>query len=143
MTTTDITTTTEFPADQYPDHVRRLVAPRRWYGPSGLPVTGEAVAGHLEAAARLMERDAWDPQLYGTHSGRTLWDAMISTRDDGLGDEDTRVVACEVLRTVLEAVMGAPYVCYETWAEHRTRTLAEVLAACRLAAHTARQYSPS
>ncbi|MFJ4343195.1 hypothetical protein [Streptomyces sp. NPDC088915] len=119
-----------------------LAGPGIWYGPSGEKVTGEAVAAHLQAAAALMEREGWDPQLYTRESRRSLYYALDSTRDDGQGDEDTERVAERVVEAVLTAATGAPYVRYEAWNHHATRTLAEVLQVCQAAASVARHYGP-
>lgn len=123
--------------------IRKLTDPCSWFGLSGHRVTGEAVARHLEAAARLMERDGWDPQLYARFSGRHLYDALYSTRDDGLGDTDTQFIAGTVLETLIKSVTGAPYVDYEVWSQHPTRTLDQILNACQVASNLARQYGPA
>ncbi|MER6723338.1 DUF6197 family protein [Streptomyces halstedii] len=124
------------------DAARQLAHPNTWYGLSGHRVTGEAVASHLEAAARLMEREAWDPQLYAPYSGRNLFTALISTVNDGMGDDDTRYVAVTVMQTLLRLVTGAPRVDYKAWSEHSSRTLEEVLTLCRTAARLARYSGP-
>ncbi|THA47486.1 hypothetical protein [Streptomyces sp. A1136] len=121
---------------------RQLLERDVWYGLSGLLVTGESVARHLTAAAGLMERKGWDPQLYAPFSGHHLRDALTSTRDDGMGDADTQFVARAVLEAILRLATGAPYVDYEVWSEHPVRTLDEVLAACRTASALALQHGP-
>ncbi|WP_331721779.1 hypothetical protein OG596_38535 (plasmid) [Streptomyces sp. NBC_01102] len=121
---------------------RRLAKPETWFGPSGTKVTGDAVAAHLQAAADLMKRESWDPQLYDRSSGRNLYYALRHTSDDGLGDDDTHRVVEDVLGVVLAAATGAPYVDYEAWNHHATRTLDEVLRACQAAATVAREYGP-
>ncbi|MFD6186122.1 hypothetical protein [Streptomyces goshikiensis] len=121
---------------------RQLLERDVWYGLSGLLVTGEAVARHLTAAAGLMERKGWDPQLYAPFSGYHLRDALTSTRDDGMGDADTQFVGRTVLEAVLRLSTGASYVDYEVWSEHPVRTLDEVLAVCRTAAALALQHGP-
>ncbi|MGW2181235.1 DUF6197 family protein [Streptomyces sp. NPDC001732] len=121
---------------------RHLARPETWYGPSGTKVTGDAVAAHLQAAANLMTRENWDPQLYASGSGRSLYYALVHTADDGLGDGDTHRVAESVLGAVLESATGAPFVDYEAWNRHATRTLDDVLRACRAAAAVAREYGP-
>ncbi|NXY94463.1 hypothetical protein HYE82_08665 [Streptomyces sp. BR123] len=113
-----------------------------WYGLSGVLVTGEAVARHLTAAAGLMERKGWDPQLYAPFSGHHLCDALTSTRDDCMGDADTQFVGRSVLETVLRISTGSSYVDYEVWSEHPMRTLGEVLTACRTASALALQHGP-
>ncbi|MFF6903373.1 DUF6197 family protein [Streptomyces hydrogenans] len=122
--------------------VRYLQRPESWCGPSGTKVTGEAVAAHLQAAAALMKRENWDPQLYAPSSRRSLYYALIQTAADGQGDDDTRDIIRDLLNCVLAAVTGAPYVYYEAWNEHATRTLDDVLLACDAAAAVARQYGP-
>ncbi|MFF3127741.1 hypothetical protein ACFVRD_36855 [Streptomyces sp. NPDC057908] len=121
---------------------QQLAHPDTWFGLSGHRVTGEAVAHHLESAARLMERENWDPQLYAPFTGHHLQDALNSTAKDGAGDADTRWVARKVMETLLRLVMGAPYVDYEVWSEHSSRTLEEVVLLCRTAAEIARRVGP-
>ncbi|MER6522608.1 hypothetical protein ABT246_37980 [Streptomyces sp. NPDC001553] len=121
---------------------RQLLERDVWYGLSGLLVTGESVARHLTAAADLMERKGWDPQLYAPFSGHHLRDALTSTRDDGMGDADTQFMARAVLEAVLRLSTGAPYVDYEVWSEHPVRTLDDVLAACQTAAALALEHGP-
>ncbi|MGW9439613.1 DUF6197 family protein [Streptomyces sp. NPDC055607] len=116
--------------------------PGTWHGRSGHQVTGEAVAQHLEAAAHLMRRENWDPQLYGPFSGRHLRDALDSVIEDGQGDGDTKDAARRVMEELLRLVMGAPYVYYGAWSEHASRTLREVLALCETAAAFARVHGP-
>ncbi|MFC9223157.1 hypothetical protein ACFT8W_20930 [Streptomyces hygroscopicus] len=121
---------------------RRLARPETWYGPSGTMVTGDAVAAHLQAAADLMKRENWDPQFYGRGSSRNLYYALRHTSDDGLGDDDTHHLAENILGAILAAATGAPFVDYETWNHHATRTLDDVLRACQAAAAVAREYGP-
>ncbi|SEE58784.1 hypothetical protein SAMN04490357_7665 [Streptomyces misionensis] len=121
---------------------RRLARPETWYGPSGTKVTGEAVAAHLQAAAALMARENWDPQPHTSSSRRNLYYALLHTGDDGLGDDDTRHVAERLLGAVLAEATGAPFVDYEAWNHHATRTLEDVLRACRATAAVAREYGP-
>ncbi|MEV7681465.1 hypothetical protein AB0O64_23370 [Streptomyces sp. NPDC088341] len=133
------TPTTTIPAEQVASD---LANPRIWYGPSGAQVTGEAVANHLKAAARLMQQKNWDPQLYAPFSGHHLRDALISTKQDGLGDYDTQHVAGTVLETLLRHTTGAPFVSYEAWSEHATRTLDDVVRVCQAAASVAGEHGP-
>lgn len=121
---------------------RRLARPEAWYGPSGMKVTGDAVAAHIQAAASLMARENWDPQFYASGSGRNLYYALLHTSDDGLGDGDTHRVAETVLGAVLESATGAPFVDYETWSHHATRTLDDILHTCQAAAAVAHEYGP-
>ncbi|MFF3958786.1 hypothetical protein ACFYY1_37120 [Streptomyces sp. NPDC001890] len=121
---------------------QQLARPKNWFGLSGHRVTGEAVAHHLDAAARLMERENWDPQLYAPFTGHHLRDALHSTAEDGAGDADTRYVARTVMETLLRLALGAPYVDYTAWSEHSSRTLEEVVLLCRTAARVARRVGP-
>ncbi|MFC7872037.1 hypothetical protein ACFUS2_12925 [[Kitasatospora] papulosa] len=133
--TSTLTTLTE-------EAARQLARPGSWFGLSGHQVTGEDVAFHIQSAGRLMEREAWDPQLYAPCSGHHLRDALDSTVKDGMGNADTRYVARTVLETLLRLATGAPYVDYEVWSEHSSRTLDEVLTLCRTAARVARHIGP-
>jgi hypothetical protein len=120
-----------------------LYRPQTWYGLSGARVTGEQLARHLEAAARLMERDDWDPQVQAPYSGRYLYDALRLTAEHGEGDADTMFVARKVMETLLRIHTGAPFVAYEAWSEHRDRTLHDVLTLLRAAATVARETAPA
>ncbi|MEV5774255.1 hypothetical protein AB0L49_23845 [Streptomyces antimycoticus] len=120
--------------------LHRLTDPRLWYGLSGHQVTGEDVARHLEAAGRLMERENWDPQLYEPFRGHHLRDALDQVRRDGAGDADTQYVARKIMELLLRLHTSAPYVDYEVWSEHRSRTLPEVLDLLRVTAEVARRY---
>ncbi|MFF3843415.1 hypothetical protein [Streptomyces sp. NPDC001930] len=122
--------------------IRHLTRPQTWNGLSGMTVTGEAVAAHLQAVAALMERENWDPQVHTRTSRRNLYYALLNTADDGLGDDDTHHVAEDLLACVLAAATGAPYVDYETWNAHPARTLNDVLSACQAAATVASTYGP-
>ncbi|WP_282798069.1 hypothetical protein [Streptomyces sp. CC224B] len=116
----------------------------RWYGPSGVLVTGDRAARHLLAAADLMTRENWDPQRCHRDSGRHLHDALyVTAHDGGNGDDDTRAVAGQVLEAVLCIYTGAPWVDHRAWSRHRDRTLGEVLAVARLAAAVARMIGPA
>ncbi|MFI8888258.1 hypothetical protein [Streptomyces sp. NPDC053813] len=121
---------------------RHLARTETWYGPSGMQVTGEAVAAHLQAAADLMQRQGWDPEFFARHSGRNLYYALVHTADDGLGDDDTHRVAEDLLGRVLAAATGAPYVDYEAWGHHASRTLDDIVRACQTAAAVALKYGP-
>lgn len=118
--------------------LQRLTDPRMWYGLSGHQVAGEDVARHVEAAAHLMEREQWDPQLYAPSSRHHIRDALDRTRRDGAGDTDTQYVARHIMELLLRLHTGAPYVDYEVWSEHRSRTLPEVLDLLRATAQAAR-----
>ncbi|MEV8103151.1 hypothetical protein [Streptomyces sp. NPDC088135] len=122
--------------------VRHLERTETWHGPSGMKVTGDAVAAHLQAAADLMRRQGWDPEFFARHSGRNLYYALVHTADDGLGDDDTHRVAEDLLGRVLAAATGAPYVDYEAWGHHASRTLDDIVRACQTAAAVALRYGP-
>ncbi|MFF0486761.1 hypothetical protein [Streptomyces sp. NPDC004435] len=124
-------------------HVRTLSSSDTWYGLSGARLTGDAVARHIEAAARHMRDHGWDPHLHAPSTGHSLYHALVHTAEDGHGDDDTRRAADEVLGAVLCALTGAPYVYYESWSEHTTRTLDDITHACELAAAVARHYGPT
>ncbi|MER5617591.1 hypothetical protein [Streptomyces sp. NPDC002215] len=136
-------TTTPHEVDLIERSASALASPRQWFGMSGHLVTGECVALHVEAAARLMERENWDPQMYAPFSGRHIRDALESARLDGAGDADTQYVARTVMEALLRTYTGAPYVDYEVWSEHSSRTLAEVLTLLRTTAEAARRHGPA
>jgi len=113
-----------------------------WFGLSGERVTGDAVAAHLAAAAQLMRRDNWDPQVYGPGSYRQLVDALRQVRLDALHDEDTQMVGVDLLEQILAAHLGAPFVDLDVWQDKAARTLPEVLDLLATAAAFARRYGP-
>lgn len=113
-----------------------------WHGLSGWRVKGAAVATHLEATAALMSRENWDPQLYHYGSGRQIVDALRHTADDGHGDADTRYIGRQCMELLLRRSLDAPYVDCWVWAEHSTRTLAEITDLLTAAAVFARTHGP-
>lgn len=115
----------------------------QWSGESGYRVTGEMVAGHLESAADLMERENWDPQLYNASAGRDIWDALHTTGMDGRGDNDTRLIAGDLMDLVLHTATGVPRVDYMRWGQHPHTTLPQVLRLLRLTAAVARATGPT
>ena len=119
---------------------RELTNPDLWFGLSGHQVAGEEVARHVEAAGRLMERENWDPQAHAPFTGYHLRDALDRTRREGEGDTDSQHVARKVMELLLQVHTGAPFVDYEFWSHHRSRTLAEVLDLVRITAAAARRY---
>lgn len=120
-----------------------LYQPQTWYGLSGALVTGEQLARHLEAAAQLMERESWDPQVQAPNSGRNLHRALHITAEHGAGDADTLFVARKVMEALLRIHTGAPFVAYEAWSEHRDRTLPEILSMLWAVATVARETGPA
>jgi hypothetical protein len=119
---------------------RLLTDPDLWFGLSGHRVAGEDVARHVEAAGRLMERENWDPQAHAPFTGHHLRDALDRIRREGGGDTDTQYVARKVMELLLETHTGAPFVDYEFWSHHRSRTLAEVLDLVQVTAEVSRRY---
>lgn len=113
-----------------------------WFGLSGEPSTGVQVATHLDAVAHLMRRSDWDPQVYGSMSGRQLVDAFRHTADDGHGTPDTRYIARKCAENLLCARLGAPYVDLWVWSEQTSRTLDDLLTLLGETAAFARTHGP-
>lgn len=111
----------------------------RW-GSSGMPMTGEQIAGHAEAAARALRTAGWNPSV---RAGRGIRDALIhaETNDpDRRFGYDTRLAVGDILGLLIRALTGAPHAYYETWDDHPDRTVEEVLTLLAAAAAFARRY---
>lgn len=111
----------------------------RW-GSSGMPMTGEQIAGHAEAAAQALRTAGWNPSV---RAGRGIRDALIhaETNDpDRRFGYDTRLAVGDILGLLIRALTGAPHAYYETWDDHPDRTVEEVLTLLAAAAAFARRY---
>ncbi|MFE6743878.1 DUF6197 family protein [Streptomyces tubercidicus] len=111
----------------------------RW-GSSGMPMTGEQIAAHAEAAINILRAGGWNPSC---HASRSIRDALIhaETADEHQGcGMDTRMVVGDILGLLIRALTGAPTAYYETWDAHPARTVEEVFTALAAAAVFARRY---
>lgn len=110
----------------------------RW-GHSGIPLTGEQIATHAEAAAETLRTVGWNPS---TRAGRGIRDALIHTEKSGNTQfsSDTHDAVREILGLLIRALTSAPFAYYEAWDSHPARTADEVLALLAAAAVFARRY---
>ncbi|MGW2109491.1 DUF6197 family protein [Streptomyces sp. NPDC001948] len=111
----------------------------RW-GSSGMPLTGEQIASHAEAAIDILRTAGWNPSVV---AGRSIRDAMIHaerTDADRRFSSDTRAVLADIFGLLIRALTGAPHAYYETWDEHPARAVEEVFGLLAAAAAFARAY---
>ncbi|HEX5569218.1 MAG TPA: hypothetical protein VFY14_20265 [Streptomyces sp.] len=113
----------------------------RW-GSSGMPMTGQQIADHAEAAAQALRTAGWNPSI---RAGRGIRDALIhaETTTPGRFGYDTRRTVGDILGLLIRARTGAPHAYYETWDDHPDRTVDEVLTLLAAAAAFARRYGPA
>ncbi|WP_326615330.1 hypothetical protein OG949_41225 (plasmid) [Streptomyces scopuliridis] len=109
------------------------------WGSSGMPLTGEQIAGHVETAAQVLHSDGWNPS---DTAQRGIRDALVSAEilDPRRFTEDTRWVIEHILNLLIRASTGAPSAFYETWDMHPDRTVEEVYTILAAAAAYARRY---
>ncbi|MFE3144273.1 hypothetical protein [Streptomyces scopuliridis] len=109
------------------------------WGSSGMPLTGEQIAGHVETAAQVLHADGWNPS---DTAQRGIRDALVSAEilEGQRFTQDTRWVIEHILNLLIRASTGAPSAFYETWDMHPSRTVGEVYTILAAAAAYARRY---
>ncbi|MHC3450801.1 DUF6197 family protein [Streptomyces prasinus] len=141
-----------------------------WTGWSGEPVTGAAVAEHLEDVTALLEKRGWvrntqdDPQLPEADESMSVKALLLAglralrslVKDTGpltlmsatfeighaTSDTDTKVVADRVLDELVRDFTRHPGAMHNPWAEKRGRTWDEVRDLLTAAAEFARVHGP-
>ncbi|MFE7614337.1 hypothetical protein [Streptomyces sp. NPDC057496] len=109
----------------------------RW-GSSGMPLTGDQIAAHAEAAAEILRTVGWNPSV---RAGRGIRDALIhAEKTSSTFSPDTHEAVVETLGLLIRALTGAPFAYYEAWDSHPARTADEVLTLLAAAAVFARRY---
>ncbi|MFF8696756.1 hypothetical protein ACF08W_31535 [Streptomyces sp. NPDC015144] len=111
----------------------------RW-GPSGMPLTGEQIAAHAEAAARALQAEGWNPTY---PAGRGIRAALVhaeATDPEHRFSGDTRIALNFIFEALIRALTGAPHASYTAWDEHPARTVEDVFGLLAAAAAFARAY---
>ncbi|MFJ7416370.1 hypothetical protein ACIQWZ_37055 [Streptomyces sp. NPDC098077] len=132
---------TQLTAKAYALSLRRKREDWLAWGDSGMPMTGDHIAAHAEAAIRFLQTSGWAPRNH-----RGIYEALNAARaDDTTGrlSRDTSVAVRDILALLICATTGAPYAHYIDWDEHPARTVEEVLALLVATAAFARTYGPA
>lgn len=114
----------------------------RW-GPSGMPLTGEQIALHAEAAITILRTAGWNPSY---EAGRGIRDALThaqNTDTEHRFSGDTRMALDWIFELLIRALTGAPRANYNDWDQHPARTVEEVFGLLAAAATFARAYGPA
>ncbi|MEU2770514.1 hypothetical protein ABZ628_27795 [Streptomyces diastaticus] len=137
-----------------PSMTPRLLIERAWdleycadwlyWGPSGMPMTGDQIAAHAEAAATLLRTEGWNPHGGFTDApGHSIYSALVRAIEmdtDQRFGIDTRVALRRIFELLIRALTGAPSAFYLDWDKHPTRTVEEVLGLLATAAAFARTH---
>ncbi|MFB6814504.1 hypothetical protein ACFCV8_08155 [Streptomyces sp. NPDC056347] len=113
----------------------------RW-GRSGMPLTGEQIAAHAEAAAQALRTAGWNPAYV---AGRGIRAALIHAEVTDPGNRfsgDTRMALDFIFEFLIRALTGAPRASYTAWDEHPARRVEDVFGLLAAAAAFARAYGP-
>ncbi|RAJ47286.1 hypothetical protein K388_07202 [Streptomyces sp. KhCrAH-43] len=111
----------------------------RW-GPSGMPLTGEQIALHAEAAITVLRTAGWNPSY---EAGRGIRDALThaqNTDTEHRFSGDTRMALDWIFELLIRALTGAPRATYNDWDQHPARQVEEVFGLLAAAATFARTY---
>lgn len=109
----------------------------RW-GPSGMPLTGEQIAAHAEAALTILRTTGWNPTYT---AGRGIRDALTHAQNtEHRFSGDTRMALDWIFELLIRALTGAPRANYNDWDQHPARTVEEVFGLLAAAATFARTY---
>ena len=111
----------------------------RW-GPSGMPLTGEQIAAHAEAALAILRTAGWNPSYV---AGRGIRDALThaqNTDTEHRFSGDTRMALDWIFELLIRALTGAPRASYNDWDQHPARQVEEVFGLLTAAAIFARTY---
>ncbi|MEI7029668.1 DUF6197 family protein [Streptomyces pratensis] len=110
------------------------------WGPSGMPLTGEQIALHAEAAITILRTAGWNPTY---PAGRGIRDALThaqNTDTEHRFSGDTRMALDWIFELLIRALTGAPRAHYSDWDQHPARTVEEVFGLLAAAATFARTY---
>ncbi|MFJ2575014.1 hypothetical protein ACIOYT_31935 [Streptomyces halstedii] len=108
------------------------------WGPSGMPLTGEQIAAHAEAALTILRTAGWNPTYT---AGRGIRDALTHAQNtDHRFSGDTRMALDWIFELLIRALTGAPRANYNDWDQHPARTVEEVFGLLAAAAIFARTY---
>ncbi|MET9810829.1 DUF6197 family protein [Streptomyces halstedii] len=108
------------------------------WGPSGMPLTGEQIAAHAEAALTILRTAGWNPTYT---AGRGIRDALTHAQNtDHRFSGDTRMALDWIFELLIRALTGAPRANYNDWDQHPARQVEEVFGLLTAAAIFARTY---
>ncbi|MER7316510.1 MULTISPECIES: DUF6197 family protein [Streptomyces] len=110
------------------------------WGPSGMPLTGEQIAAHAEAALTILRTAGWNPTYT---AGRGIRDALThaqNTDTEHRFSGDTRMALDWIFELLIRALTGAPRASYNDWDQHPARQVEEVFGLLTAAAIFARTY---
>lgn len=111
-----------------------------YWGPSGMPLTGEQIAAHAETAAATLRTAGWNP-AYTARRG--IYDALVHAEDtdpERRFSLDTRSALDNIFELLIRALTGAPHASYESWDRHPVRQVEEVFGLLAAAAVFARTH---
>ncbi|MFJ3481559.1 DUF6197 family protein [Streptomyces microflavus] len=114
-----------------------------FWGASGMPMTGEQIAAHAEAAADYLRTAGWNPSF---KAGRGIDDAMTyAAKNDPEHrfSTDTRLALRSIFELLIRALTGAPFAEFVIWDQHPARKVQEVFGLLAAAAALARTYGPA
>ncbi|MER5362456.1 hypothetical protein [Streptomyces sp. NPDC002785] len=111
----------------------------RW-GDSGMPLTGEQIAAHAEAAITILRTAGWNPSYTAGRSIRGALVHAVNTDPDHRFSTDTRGALRNIFELLIRALTGAPYADYSDWDQHPVRKVEEVFGLLAAAATFARTY---
>ncbi|MFJ9195695.1 DUF6197 family protein [Streptomyces globisporus] len=114
-----------------------------FWGASGMPMTGEQIAAHAEAAADYLRTAGWNPSF---KAGRGIDDAMtyaVNTDPEHRFSTDTRLALRSIFELLIRALTGAPFAEFVIWDQHPARKVEEVFGLLAAAAVLARTYGPA
>ncbi|MER5988852.1 hypothetical protein [Streptomyces sp. NPDC001787] len=114
----------------------------RW-GLSGMPMTGDQIAAHADAAAHWLRTEGWNPSdaacrgIYAAvrHAEHTDPSHRFST--------DTRDTLTRIFSLLIRTLTGAPHAYYDSWDQHPARRPEEAFGLLAAAAVFARTYGPA
>ncbi|WP_331745303.1 hypothetical protein OG245_37475 (plasmid) [Streptomyces sp. NBC_01116] len=114
-----------------------------FWGASGMPMTGEQIAAHAEAAADYLRTAGWNPSY---KAGRGINDALtyaVNTDPGSRFSTDTRLALRSIFELLIRALTGAPFADSVIWDQHPARKVEEVFGLLAAAAVLARTYGPA
>ncbi|MFJ8855672.1 hypothetical protein [Streptomyces sp. NPDC102437] len=111
----------------------------RW-GNSGMPLTGEQIAAHAEAAITILRTAGWNPSYAAGRGIRGALTHAETTNPAHQFSGDTRMALDWIFELLIRALTGAPHANYNDWDQHPARTVEEVFGLLAAAATFARTY---
>lgn len=114
----------------------------RW-GRSGMPMTGEQIAAHAEAAITILRTAGWNPSY---EADRSIRSALLHAETADTTQRffyDTCSALESIFALLIRALTGAPFANYERWDDHPSRRVEEIFGLLAAAAAFARTYGPA